>query len=85
MHKPFEGFLQGLLPHSGPQVTMVMKTKKERFHVGGLNRDLEGEMSREREGGGGEERGGVLLHNTLLNFTSHTVGGKKKMHQRRGE
>lgn len=26
-----------------------MKTKKERFHVGALNRDLEGEMSREEE------------------------------------
>lgn len=27
---------------------MAMKTKKERFHVGALNRDLKGEMSRER-------------------------------------
>jgi len=48
--------LQGLLPHSGPQVTMAMKTKKERFHVGALNRDLEGEMSRQEEGK--EEEGG---------------------------
>lgn len=28
---------------------MAMKTKKERFHVGALNQDLKGEMSRERE------------------------------------
>lgn len=52
LHKPFERFFffcKGLLPHSGPQVTMAMKTKKERFHVGALNRDLEGEMSREEE------------------------------------
>lgn len=34
--------LQGLLPHSGPQVTMAMKPKKERFHVGVLNQDLKG-------------------------------------------
>lgn len=51
--------LQGLLPHLGPQVTMAMKTKKERFHVGALNRNLEGEMSRERGGGGDEEEGGA--------------------------
>lgn len=47
---------------------MAMKTKKERFHVGALNQDLEGEMSRQEEE---EEReGGVRL---LLNFTSHSV------------
>lgn len=28
---------------------MAMKTKKERFHVGALNWDLEGEMSRGEE------------------------------------
>ncbi len=39
---------------------MAMKTKKERFHVGALNRDLEGEMSREEEEEEeeGRERGG---------------------------
>lgn len=63
--------LQGLLPHSGPQVTMAMKTKKERFHVGALNRDLKGEMSRERRR---RRRGGG--YSKLLNFTSHTVGDK---------
>lgn len=69
-------FAKGLLPHSGPQVTMAMKTKKERFHVGALNQDLEGEMSRR-----GEEEEGCGLQNALLNFTSHRVGGK--MHRER--
>lgn len=58
-----------------------MKTKKERFHVGALNQDLEGEMSRQEEE---EERGGGvwLFQNALLNFTSHSVGGRR---QRQGE
>lgn len=54
---------------------MAMKTKKERFHVGALNQDLEGEMSKR-----GEEEG-CGLQNALLNFTSHRVGGK--MHRER--
>lgn len=55
---------------------MAMKTKKERFHVGALNQDLEGEMSKR-----GEEEEGCGLQNALLNFTSHRVGGK--MHRER--
>lgn len=54
---------------------MAMKTKKERFHVGALNQDLEGEMSKR-----GEEEEGCGLQNAL-NFTSHRVGGK--MHRER--
>lgn len=54
---------------------MAMKTKKERFHVGALNQDLEGEMSKR-----GEQEG-CGLQNALLNFTSHRVGGK--MHRER--
>lgn len=44
---------------------MAMKTKKERFHVGALNQDLKGEMSREREsrGGGG---GYCETHSSIL-------------------
>ena len=38
-------FLLKPLSHSGPQVTMAMKSKKERFHVGALTLDLEREMS----------------------------------------
>lgn len=67
--------LQGLLPHSGPQVTMAMKTKKERFHVGALNRDLKGEMSRERR-----RRRGATPNSSILQAirweTKCTEGGK---------
>lgn len=58
---------------------MAMKTKKERFHVGALNQDLEGEMSKR-----GEEEEGCGLQNALLNFTSHRVGGKMHRERRGG-
>lgn len=54
---PFEGFARGSNPIQVPQVTMAMKTKKERFHVGALNRDLKGEMSRERRSSSRRRRG----------------------------
>lgn len=53
LRKHREGFAGGYDPIQVPQVTMAMKTKKERFHVGAVNKDLEGEMSREKGWGGG--------------------------------
>lgn len=53
-------FAGAFTPVQVPQVTMAMKPKKERFHVGALNRDLErerggveGETSRQEEKEGG--------------------------------
>lgn len=43
---------------------MAMKTKKERFHVGALNQDLKGEMSRESRGG--EGGGYCKTHSSIL-------------------
>lgn len=54
---------------------MAMKTKKERFHVGALNRDFEGgNEQREKVEEVGE--GGGYCQIALLDFTSHTAGDK---------
>lgn len=61
---------------------MAMKTKKERFHVGALNRDLQGEMSKEREGEE-EERTAPQLPSSTLPATAvrrrTVVKNKKKV------
>lgn len=61
---------------------MAMKTKKERFHVGALNRDLQGEMSKEREGEE-EERTAPQLPSSTLPATAvrrrTVVKNKKKL------